>query len=157
MKLQDYQEISNVSEAIKLAVQKYTDPEIETTEQDSAFVFLLSKANEGNTEAQDALEDECNLSLGDLVLDYSCQWAFDRMNTNGFDEYDEDLYHEELICIYKRYSYDDDRNPLFTYEISISVINPGLYKEDIDFKQRLEANKELTVEYLETLRGVFGI
>lgn len=91
MKLQDYQEISNVSEAIKLAVQKYTDPEIETTEQDSAFVFLLSKANEGNTEAQDALEDECNLSLGDLVLDYSCQWAFDRMNTNGFDEYDEDL------------------------------------------------------------------
>ena len=73
------------------------------------------------------------------------------------DEYDEDLYHEELICIYKRYSYDDDHNPLFTYEISISVINPGLYKENIDFKQKLGANKELTVEYLETLRGVFGI
>lgn len=91
MKLQDYQEISNVSEAIKLAVQYYTDPEIETAEQDSAFEFLLSKANEGNTEAQDALEDECELFLRDLVLDYSCQWAFDRMKVRGFDDYNGDL------------------------------------------------------------------
>lgn len=73
------------------------------------------------------------------------------------DEYDEDIYHEEMICIYKRYHYDEDCNTLFTYEISIYVNNPGLYTENIDFKQRLGANKELTVEYLETLRGVFGI
>lgn len=73
------------------------------------------------------------------------------------DEYDEDLYEEKMICIYKRYSTDDNGNKIFNYTIMLSITNPGLYKESLKFEHQLSANKELTTEYLEGIRSIINI
>lgn len=70
------------------------------------------------------------------------------------DEYDEDLYNESLICIYKYYY---PKEHYFYYIISIYKSCPGLDKGNIEFKQKLDYNKELSVDYIKSLRNLFNI
>lgn len=69
------------------------------------------------------------------------------------DEYDEDVYNEDLVCFSKL----DWGEGKYQHELSIHRTCPGIGKEVINFTHLLPYNIDLTVNELETICKTLNI
>lgn len=70
------------------------------------------------------------------------------------DEYDEDVFIETIISLYKYYYPSENR---FYWTVYMSKNTPGIGNGRFKFDQTLPENVELTVDYIISLRKTFNI